>query len=59
MAYNRQTLFRTCSVCGGRGTTTYEEEDQTGATTRWVEATGSYRIDGDGKPVCKCGGQHA
>jgi len=53
MAYKKRTLSRTCHRCGNSGTMTYEEADQTGATTVWIEATGSYVIRDDGKPHCQ------
>jgi hypothetical protein len=42
-------------MCGKSGTMTFEEEDQMGDTTRCVEVTGTFKIDPDGKPRCKCG----
>jgi hypothetical protein len=55
MAFKRHTISHKCSKCGRTGTMTYEEEDQSGKTTRWVETSGSYRLGADGKPVCVCG----
>lgn len=56
MADQITTLAKTCQACGGKGTATYKEEDQTGRTTQWIDASGSYFIGKDGKAHCKCEG---
>lgn len=50
------TIEQRCPVCNRRGSITFEEprHDQSGKSTRAIDASGCWEIPEDGKPVSRC-----